>query len=222
MTKLFKIISTVSAAITAICFAIIPANSQSSITNAQTPRPVVIQSKTYLINGLVSAIPFIGYGMANLNKRIKGARLFSYVSPVEGTALIQPTIIREIRGLYQRNRNIQINLIGISYGASMVTSISAILAKDKIPVNYLGVIDGRPLTKIHANVRRVDNFTCSYIDCIGVRLRMANGNNVTRKVAFKFKSSHIALGNNNDMHNRVIQQISNNWSFQVGSVSSVR
>jgi len=169
-------------------------------------RPV--QSKTYLINGLVSAIPFIGYGMANLKKRIGGASLYSYVSPVEGTTLIQPKIISEIKSLYRSNRNIKINLIGISYGASMVTAISAILAKSNIPVNYLGVIDGRPLMKIHPNVRKVDNFTCTFIDCIGARLKLAYGNSSTRKASFKFRSTHINLGNNNDMHNRVIQQIS--------------
>ncbi|MCP4182611.1 MAG: hypothetical protein GY761_04745 [Hyphomicrobiales bacterium] len=166
------------------------------------------QSKTYLINGLVSAIPFIGYGMANLKKRIGGASLYSYVSPIEGTALIQPKIIREIKSLHRRNRDIQINLIGISYGASMVTAISAILSKNNIPINYLGVIDGRPLTTIHSNVRRVDNFTCSFIDCIGVRLRIARGNNSTRQASFRFRTTHINLGNNSDMHNRVIQQIS--------------
>jgi len=166
------------------------------------------QSKTYLINGLVSAIPFIGYGMANLKKRIGGASLYSYVSPIEGTAIIQPKIVREIRSLHRQNPRIQINLIGISYGASMVTAISAILSRDNIPVNYLGVIDGRPLTKIHSNVRRTDNFTCSFLDCIGVRLRMARGNNTTHKVSFKFRSTHISLGNNVDLHNRVIQQIS--------------
>jgi hypothetical protein len=185
-----------------------PAFAQSNYNSIQQTPSEPMESKTYLINGLVSAVPFIGYGMANLKKRIDGAKLFSYVSPVEGSAVIQPKIIREVRALYQRNRNIQINLIGISYGASLVTAISARLAKDNIPVNYLGVVDGRPLTKIHSNVRRVDNFTCSFIDCIGVRLKMANGNNSTQKVAFRFRSSHIALGNNNDMHNRVIQQIS--------------
>ena len=173
-----------------------------------------VQSKTYLINGLASAIPFIGYGMANLKKRIGGASLYSYVSPIEGSALIQPKIISEIRSLHRANRNVQINLIGISYGASMVTAISAILSKNNIPVNYLGVIDGRPLTKIHPNVRRVDNFTCSFIDCIGVRLRLANGNNSTRQVSFKFRSTHINLGNNNDLHNRVIQQISRTTNTQ--------
>ena len=172
------------------------------------------QSKTYLINGLVSAIPFIGYGMANLKKRIGGASLYSYVSPLEGTAFIQPKIIREIRSLHRGNRDIQINLIGISYGASMVTAISAILSKHNIPVNYLGVIDGRPLTKIHPNVRRADNFTCSFIDCIGARLRMAYGNSSTRQVSFRFRSTHINLGNNKDMHNRVIQQISRTTNAQ--------
>jgi hypothetical protein len=173
-----------------------------------------VQSKTYLINGLASAIPFIGYGMANLKKRIGGASLYSYVSPIEGTAFIQPKIIREIRSLHRTNRDIRINLIGISYGASMVTAISAILSKNNIPVNYLGVIDGRPLTKIHQNVRRVDNFTCSFIDCIGARLRMANGNSSTHQASFKFRSTHINLGNNNDMHNRVIQQISRTTNTQ--------
>lgn len=178
-------------------------------------QPAHIQSKTYLINGLVSAIPFIGYGMANLKKKIPGASLYSYVSPIEGSGVIQPKILREIRQLHKRNPNIQINLIGISYGATMVTAISAILARDNIPVNYLGVVDGRPLTRIKANVKRADNFTCTFIDCIGVRLRMARGNNATENVAFKFRSTHINLGNNGDMHTRVMQQISMYESFGI-------
>lgn len=182
--------------------------------------PAKIESKTFLINGLVSAIPFIGYGMANLKKKIDGARLFSYVSPVEGSGVIQPAILRDIRAAYKRNPNVQINLIGISYGATLVTAISARLAKDNIPVHYLGVVDGRPLTKIHNNVKRVDNFTCSFIDCIGVRLRMARGNSATEKVAFKFRSTHINLGNNKDMHNRIIQQISTVRAFPVNHDNS--
>lgn len=189
------------------------ANAQSNIQPSY--QPAHIESKTFLINGLVSAIPFIGYGMANLKKKIPGASLYSYVSPVEGSGIIQPKILREIRQLHRRNPNIQINLIGISYGATMVTAISAILARDNIPVNYLGVVDGRPLTKIRANVKRADNFTCSFIDCIGVRLRMARGNSATEKVAFKFRSTHINLGNNGDMHTRVMQQISMYDSYGV-------
>lgn len=219
MTSLLKSLTYFASLSLALNISVLPTLAQG--TN-QAVQYGPVASKTYLINGLVSAIPFIGYGMANLKKRIEGARLFSYVSPIEGTAVIQPSIVKEIRSLYRRNRNIQINLIGISYGASMVTAISAILSRENIPVNYLGVIDGRPLTKIHPNVRRVDNFTCSYIDCIGVRLKLVSGNNSTRKVAFRFRSSHIALGNNNDMHNRVIQQISSHSPIQMvqqGSLS---
>lgn len=173
--------------------------------NPATPfKPV--ESKTYLVNGLVSAVPFIGYGLTNLKKKMDGARLLSYVSPIEGSAVIQPAILRQVREAYRRNPSVQINLIGISYGANLVTAIAARLARDGIPVNYLGVIDGRLLTKVHANVRKVDNFTCSFIDCIGERVRLAAGNRTTEKVEFRFRSPHIALGNNGDMHNRVIQQ----------------
>lgn len=186
--------------------------SIAAVASAQqfssAPPPREGNSKTYLINGLVSAVPFIGYGMANLKKRIPGSHLYSYVSPVEGSAVIQPKVVNEIRQAYRRNPSIRINLIGISYGATMVTAISSILAKDNIPVNYLGVIDGRPLSRIHSNVRKVDNFTCSFLDCIGVKLRMAGGNTSSRAAAFRFKSTHINLGNNADMHNRIIQQIS--------------
>lgn len=182
------------------------ANAQMRISSYNPVHPP--QSVTYLVNGLVSAVPFIGYGMANLKKRIPGSHLYSYVSPVEGTAVIQPKIVSEIRKAYRANPNIRINLIGISYGATMVTAISSILSRDNIPVHYLGVIDGRPLSKIHNNVRKVDNFTCSFLDCIGVKLRFASGQGRTEFAHFKFKSTHINLGNNADMHNRVIQQIS--------------
>jgi len=36
-------------------------------------------ARTYIVNGLASAVPFIGYGMNNLGKKIPGSKVFSYI-----------------------------------------------------------------------------------------------------------------------------------------------
>ncbi len=163
-------------------------------------------SRTYLVNGIASAVPFIGYGMRNLKKKIRGAKLFSYLTSGEGSAVAR-NIIKDVTARYAADPNLSVNLIGISYGANMVTKIAGTLATKGIPVNYLGIIDGTALTPIQSNVRKADNFICTNSGCTGARVRIAPGNTVTRFNKFTLKSAHIALGDNAQVHNRVIAQI---------------
>jgi hypothetical protein len=167
-----------------------------------------VESKTWLINGLASAVPFIGYGFANLKKKIPGSELYSYMSPVEGSTVIQAKIMNEIRQAYRRNPNVEINLIGISFGANLITRMVGQLDKEGIPVSYLGVVDGLPLGTVTPNVRRVDNFYCTIPGCLADKIRLTRGNDVTIKNAFKFNTTHIALGDNEEMHRRILHQIS--------------
>ena len=167
----------------------------------------VYERKTYLINGLASAVPFIGYGFANLQKKIPGAELYSYISPVEGSTVIAPKILSDIRKAWKRNRDVEINLIGISYGANLITRMGAMLEKEGIQVSYMGVIDGLPLAPVTANVRRVDNFTCSVVGCLRDKVRLARGNNITITNAFNYMTTHIAMGDNDDVHQRILHQI---------------
>ena len=162
--------------------------------------------RTYLINGIASAVPFIGYGMRNLKKKISGAKLFSYLTSGEGNAVAR-NITRDAIALHSANPDIKINLIGISYGANMVTKIASSLASKGIAVNYVGIIDGTDLTSLRANVRKADNFTCTHSDCTGASARIAGGNSVTVLRNFSINSSHIPLGNNKQVHRRVIAQI---------------
>lgn len=167
-----------------------------------------VESKTYLINGLVSAVPFIGYGFANLQKKIPGAELYSYMSPVEGSAVVQTKILADIRKAYRRNPNVEINLIGISYGANLITRMAATLEKEGIAISYLGVVDGLPLASVTPNVRRVDNFYCTVPGCLADKIRLTRDNDVTIRHAFKYNTTHIALGDNEEMHRRILHQIS--------------
>lgn len=171
---------------------------------AQAP----VESKTWLINGLASAVPFIGYGFTNLQKKIPGAELYSYISPVEGSTVIQTKIMGEIREAYRRNPDVEINLIGISFGANLITRMVGQLNKEGIPVSYLGVVDGLPLGTVTPNVRRVDNFYCTVPGCLADKVRLTRDNNVTIKHSFKFNTTHIALGDNEKMHRRILHQIS--------------
>jgi hypothetical protein len=165
------------------------------------------ETKTYLINGLASAVPFIGYGFANLQKKIPDAELFSYISPVEGSAIVQPKIMSEIRQAYKRNPEVEINLIGISYGANLITRMAAQLEREGIEVSYMGLLDGLPLAPVTKNVRRVDNFICTSVGCLRDKVRLARGNDLTIHNFFKYNSTHIALGNNEDIHSRIVHQI---------------
>ena len=78
----------------------------------------IASARTYIVNGLVSAVPFIGYGMNNLGKRVPGSKVFSYITAIEGNRVIKPSILKDIEARYKSNPNEKINLIGISYGMS--------------------------------------------------------------------------------------------------------
>ena len=166
-----------------------------------------VEQKTYLINGLASAIPFIGYGFSNLQKKIPGAVLYSYLSPVEGSTIIQPKILNDIRKAVKRNPDVEINLIGISYGANLITRMGADLADEGIKISYMGVIDGLPLGNVTSNVRRVDNFTCRLPGCLRDRVRLTKGNNITIANAFDYTATHIDMGNHPEVHQRILHQI---------------
>lgn len=182
--------------------------NQTAIQNANLPyvplRPRT--QKTYLINGLMSAIPFIGFGFRNLHKKMPEAQLYSYLSPVESAAVILPKVMKDIQAAHAKDPNVKINLIGISLGADFVSIVAEKLHRKNIQVNYLGIVDGTSLRPVQSNVKKVDNLTCTYLDCVRGKVRLAKGNTTTVFIKKKYKSSHIPLGNNNDLHNRVIAQ----------------
>jgi hypothetical protein len=164
-------------------------------------------ARTYIVNGIASAVPFIGYGMNNLGKRVPSAKVFSYVTSIEGNGIVKPNIIKDIEARYAKNPNEPINLVGISYGANMVSEIASLLSRKGIPVNYLAIIEGTSLKAIPASVKKADNFTCTNPDCTKKRVRLAGGNSVTALEQFSYKSGHIDLGNNKKVHSRIISSL---------------
>ncbi len=163
--------------------------------------------KTYLLNGLASAVPFIGYGFTNLSKKIPGSTLYSYATPLEGSTVIRSRVMRDIEQTHAIDPNVEINLIGISYGVNVVTSIASELDRKGIAVHYLGTVDGPMPSKVKPNVKTADNFVCTNLDCIGAPLKLKRGNSTTEISSFKIRSSHIPLGNDENVHNRILQQI---------------
>lgn len=162
--------------------------------------------KTYLINGLLSAVPFIGYGFRNLKAKMPGAKLYSYMGVVEGPAAIAPEVIKDATAAWRADPTTRINLIGISLGADLITVIAEKLDKKGVPVAYLGIVDGTNLRPITANVKIADNLTCSNLDCTRAKAKLAKGNNTTILTRKVYRSSHIPLGNNDELHARVISQ----------------
>ena len=169
--------------------------------------PNSVQARTYIVNGIASAVPFIGYGMNNLGKRIPGAKVFSYVTSIEGNRIIKPRILQDIETRYARNPSEPINLIGISYGANLVSEIAGRLAKKGIPVNYLGIIEGTSLRAIPPTVAKADNFMCTSAECTKKRVRLSGGNTITSLGEFTYRDGHIDLGNNKKVHSRIISRI---------------
>lgn len=165
------------------------------------------KSLTILIDGFASASPLIGYGLRNLKKRIPGAQLYSYVGAVEGWTYIGPKVVRDVETAYRSDPDIEINLIGASFGANLLTRIVARLDEKGVPISYLGIIDGLPLTPITPNVRRVDNFTCSLVGCLRDKIELTDGNDLTITSAFNYKTTHIAISNHNEVQRRILYQI---------------
>jgi hypothetical protein len=181
--------------------------SSGALAQSYPLQPVPQKQQTYLVNGLASVMPFVGYGFSNLKDKLGDAKHYSYATPVEGRIAIQPLVYSDIKRQYERDPSVLINLVGISYGANIVTSLAAQLNNAGIPVNYLGVLDGPVLTPVTPNVHRVDNFVCRMVGCIGQKVRLARGNNVTLHTEFKYASSHIGLGDHAKVHNRIIGQL---------------
>ena len=152
-------------------------------------------------------MPFVGYGFSNLKDKLGEAKHYSYATPVEGRIAVQPLVLSEIKKEYAKDPSVQINLVGISYGANIVTSLAAQLHSAGIPVNYLGVLDGPVLTPVTPNVHRVDNFVCRMVGCIGQKVRLSKGNKVTLHTEFKYASSHIGLGDHKKVHDRIMGQL---------------
>ena len=178
-------------------------------------RPVT--KKTYLINGLASSVESIGYGFTNLSKKIPGSTLHNYASFIESSTLIRAEVTRELKQAYRKDNNVEINLIGISFGANIVTLIAADLDRAKIPVNYLVTMEGPAMVPIRKNVRIADNFSCTNLDCFRTKSRLAWGNKETSYETFKIKTSHIPLANHPLVHNRILQQLNSSPSLILGA-----
>jgi len=197
----------ISAALFAVTTLFTTALAAPALAQGYYLEPVPQKHRTYLVNGLASVMPFVGYGFNNLKGKLGDAKHYSYATPVEGRIAIQPLVLSDIKREFARDPGVQINLVGISYGANIVTSLAAQLHTAGIPVNYLGVLDGPVLTPVTPNVHRVDNFVCRLIGCIGQKVRLAKGNRNTLHTEFKYASSHIGLGDHKKVHERIIGQL---------------
>jgi len=180
-------------------------NPLSEEQPAPPPPPRI--KKTYLINGLASSVEAIGYGFTNLSKKIPNANLYNYASFVESSTVIRSRITREIKQAHARNPDVEINLIGISFGANIVTWIAQELNRKNIPVNYLATLEGPAMARIYPNVRLADNFSCTGLNCFRTSSKLSWGNRKTDFQSFKIRAGHIDLANHPTVHNRVIHQI---------------
>lgn len=163
--------------------------------------------KTYLINGLASSVESIGYGFTNLSRKIRGSSLHNYASFIESSTIIRSNVTKEIRAQYARNPDVEINMIGISFGANIVTLIASDLHRYKIPVNYLVTMEGPAMVPIKNNVRKADHFRCTNLDCFRTKAKLARGNKQTKFAIYNIKSSHIPLADHKDVHAHIIRQI---------------
>lgn len=171
------------------------------------PPPPPRVKKTYIINGLASSVKSIGYGFTNLSKKIPNSKLHNYASFVESSTIIRSNVSKEIKAAYKADPTIEINLIGISFGANIVTWIAQELHRKKIPVNYLATLEGPAMAPIYKNVRLADNFSCTGVSCFRTSSKLSWGNKETEFSKFKIKAGHIALANHPRVHQRILSQI---------------
>ncbi len=183
------------------------AQVEDGTTVPSIPEPKPRIKKTYLINGLASSVDSIGYGFTNLSKKIPNSKLHNYASFVESSTVIRSRVTREIKAAYKANPDIEINLIGISFGANIVTWIAQDLNRQDIPINYLATLEGPAMARIYDNVRLADNFSCTGLNCFRTTSKLAWGNKKTDFNKFRIKAGHIALANHPEVHNRVLAQI---------------
>lgn len=160
---------------------------------------------TYFINGLGSAIPVVGKGLDSLSDKIGGS-YFAYISPVESLTIIA-SVVSDVRTKLKHDPDTKFNIIGTSYGGNIATIIAGQLDQIGAKVNYLAVIDAPAPYPITPNVHRADNFVCRKIGCIGQKIRLEKENTSTWLQQFEIKSGHIALSQNQFVHDRVIGQL---------------
>lgn len=180
---------------------------QLEVIEPTPPPPPPRVKKTYLINGLASSVESIGYGFTNLSKKIPGASLHNYASFIESSTLVRSKVTREIIAAYKADPSVEINLVGISFGANIVTWIAEDLNRKDIPINYLATLEGPAMSRIHDNVRLADNFSCTGLNCFRTTSKLAWRNKTTEFSKFKVKTGHVALANHEDVHARILSQI---------------
>ncbi|MGI9400385.1 MAG: hypothetical protein ACR2O0_03945 [Rhizobiaceae bacterium] len=156
--------------------------------------PSTAFAKTYLVNGILSATA-IGYGFKNLKKKIPNASLFLMVTGMEASG-IRDTIIQDIRKRHAANPNEQFSLAGISKGANVVIEVARAVAKDGIPIYYVGIVEssGGSLT---SNVQKADNFVCAKGGGLCTQKRVGGATTIP------INTGHIDMGNHPTVHNRI-------------------
>ena len=98
-------------------------------------------------------------------------------------------------------------MIGISFGANIVTLIAADLARENIPVNYLVTMEGPAMVPIRDNVRKADHFRCTRLHCFKTKAKLAKQNRSTAFAIYDIKASHIGLADHPVVHAHILQQI---------------
>jgi hypothetical protein len=165
------------------------------IALAAVSAPQAAQAKTYLVNGILSATP-IGYGFKNLKQRIPRASLFLMVTGVEAGS-IRKAIVEDIRKRYAANPEEQFTLAGISKGADVVLQVAQEVARDGIPIHYIGIVEGSG-GSLPSNVANADNFICAKSGPL-CTMRGVSGAQTIR-----IDTGHIDMGNHPTVHGRII------------------
>lgn len=157
--------------------------------------PVQASAKTYLVNGILSATP-IGYGFKNLKEKIPSASLFLMVTGAEAGS-IRRSIVDDIRRRHRADPSSQFALAGISKGADVILQVAQEVAREGIPIHYLGIVEGSGGT-LPANVVSADNFVCARRGPLCTMRQVAGARTIP------INTGHIDMGNHPTVHNRII------------------
>jgi hypothetical protein len=172
-----------------------PNPSACALALALAALPAPAFSKTYLVNGILSATP-IGYGFKNLKKKIPNASLFLMVTGIEAGS-IRKSIVEDIRKRHAANPSEGFALAGISAGANVVMDVAREVGNEGIPIHYLGIVEGHGGT-VPGNVSVADNFVCAKAG------PLCNMENVSGANRIAIDTGHIDMGNHPTVHGRII------------------
>lgn len=164
-------------------------------------------AEVLLYNGLLSAIPGVGYGVRQIRREMESAgieaREFAYVTPIEGS-FIAWYHARHFCNLHERGElDGPVILGGHSYGGAIIAKMARSFEVCGIRVAYMFFIDTPIIWPIGQNVELIDNFRAG-ISVMNGRVALKDGVDVPVN-EWTYPAGHVTVSWLETVHERVVE-----------------